>query len=183
VGGVQRNRSSSFKRVPPRIGDALLAGLVALLLFARTGATAPPEGYRIGPGDVPKITVYGHENLTRPAVVAADGRMPFPLIGEVQVSGLTQTELEGPVPALGEGLSGRSQVSVTVQEYRSQKVFVMREAEKPGTYPLTGRVTLPDVLSQAGGPSQTAERQVVVVHFPRSEAPVSRARRAARPCA
>ena len=85
-------RSSSFKRVPARIGDALLAGLVALLLFARTEATAPPEGYRSVPGDVPKTTVYGHEDLTRPAVVAADGRMPFPLIGEVQVSGLTQTE-------------------------------------------------------------------------------------------
>ena len=62
---------------------------------------------------------------------------------------------------------------MTVQEYRSQKVFVLGEAEKPGTYPLTGRVTLLDVLSQAGGPSKTAGRQVVIVRFPRSEAPVA----------
>jgi polysaccharide export outer membrane protein len=105
-------------------------------------------------------------------VVAADGRMPFPLIGEVQVSGLTQTELEGRLcQLLGKDYLVDPQVSLTVQEYRSQKVFVMGEAEKPGTYPLTGRVTLLDVLSQAGGPSKTAERQVVVVRFPRSEAP------------
>jgi polysaccharide export outer membrane protein len=106
--------------------------------------------------------------------VAADGRMPFALIGEVRVSGLTQTELEGRLcQLLGKEYLVESQVSVTVQEYRSQNVFVTGEAEKPVNYPRTGRVTLLDVLSQAGGPSKTAERQVVVVRFPRSEAPVS----------
>jgi polysaccharide biosynthesis/export protein len=141
VGGVQRNRSSSFKRVPARIEDALLAGLVALLLFARSGATAPPEGYRIGPGDVPKITVYGHEDLTRPAVVAADGRMPFLLIGGVQVSGLTQTELEARLcQLLGKDYLVDLQVSVTVQEYRWQKVS-SRRSEKPGAYVLDKEIS------------------------------------------
>ena len=122
-------------------------GLLALLVIARSGDSAPAEGYRIGPGDVLKITVYGHEDLTRPAVVAADGRMPFPLIGEVQVSGLTPTELEARLrQLLGKDYLVDPQVSVTVQEYRSQKVFVLGEAEKPGTYPLTGRVTLLDVF-------------------------------------
>jgi polysaccharide export outer membrane protein len=172
---VQINRNGSFERVPGRVWDVLiLAGLVALILLARLGGAAPVEGYRIGPGDILKITVYGHEDLTRSAVVAADGRMPFPLIGEVRASGLTPTELEESLrQLLGKDYLVDPQVSVAVQEYRSQKVFVLGEAEKPGTYPLTGRATLLDVLSQAGGPSKTAGRQVVVVRFPKSDAPVT----------
>jgi polysaccharide export outer membrane protein len=169
------NRNNSFQRIPGRIWDVLiLAGLVAVLLLTRAGAAAPVESYRIGPGDVLKIAVWGHEDLTRATVVAADGRMPFPLIGDVQASGLTPTELEGRLrQLLGKDYLVDPQVTVTVQEYRSQKVFVLGEAEKPGTYPLTGQATLLDVLSQAGGPSKTAGRQVVIVRFPKSEAPVT----------
>ena len=168
-------RNGGFPRVPGRLWDVLiLAGLVALVLLARLGMAAPVEGYRIGPGDVLKITVYGHEDLSRPAVVSADGRMPFPLIGDVQASGLTPTELEARLrQLLGKDYLVDPQVSVAVQEYRSQKVFVLGEAEKAGAYPLTGRTTLLDVLSQAGGPNKTAGRQVVVVRFPKSEAPVT----------
>jgi hypothetical protein len=134
---VQRNRSSSFKRVPARIEDALiLAGLVALLLFARTGATAPPGRLPIGAGGRPED--HGLPARGPHEAGHGGGRWPHvvPLIGEVQVSGLTQTELDG---RLGKDYLVDPQVSVTVQEYRSQKVFVMGEAEKPGTYPLTGR--------------------------------------------
>jgi polysaccharide export outer membrane protein len=172
---VQINRNGSFERVPGRVWDVLiLAGLVALILLARLGGAAPAEGYRIGPGDILKITVYGHEDLTRSAVVAADGQMPFPLIGDVRASGLTPTELEASLrQLLGKDYLVDPQVSVMVQEYRSQKIFVLGDAEKPGTYPLTGRATLLDALSQAGGPSKTAGRQVVVVRFPKSDAPVT----------
>jgi polysaccharide export outer membrane protein len=173
--GVQINRNGGFERVPGRVWDILiLAGLIALILLARSGASAPVEGYRIGPSDVLKITVWGHEDLTRLSVVAADGRMPFPLIGAVQASGLTPTELEARLrQLLGRDYLVDPQVSVSVQEYRSQKVFVLGEAEKPGTYSLTGRATLLDVLSQAGGPGKGSARQVVVVRFPKSEAPVT----------
>jgi polysaccharide export outer membrane protein len=172
---VQINRHGSFDRIPGRIWDILiLAGLLGLILLARSGSGAAAEGYRIGPSDVLKIMVWGHEDLSRLAVVAADGRMPFPLIGDVQASGLTPTELEGRMrELLGKDYLVDPQVSVSVQEYRSQKVFVLGEAEKPGTYPLTGRTTLLDVLSQAGGPGKVAARQVVIVRFPKSEGPVT----------
>jgi len=121
-----------------------------------------------------KVTVYGHEDLTRASVVAPDGRMPFPLIGEVQAGGLTPTELEARLrDLLGKDYLVNPQVTITVQEYRSQKVFVLGDAEKPGTYPLTGRSSLLDILSQAGGPAKTAGRQVVVVRFPKSEGPIT----------
>ena len=145
---------------------------LVLLLSVAWVAGAQGHNYWIGPGDVLKITVWGHEDLTRTAVVAADGRMPFPLIGDVPVASLNPTQLEVRLRELLGVYVVDPQVTVVVQEYRSQKVFVLGEAEKPGTYALTGQVTLLDVLSQAGGPSKTAGRQVIVVRFPKSEGPV-----------
>ena len=166
--------NGSFRRTPGRIWDLLiLAGLLGLIALARAGSGATLDTYRIGPGDVLKITVYGHDDLTRTGVVAPDGRMPFPLIGEVQAGGLTPTELEQRLrDLLGKDYLVDPQVTIAIQEYRSQKVFVLGDAEKPGTYPLTGRSTLLDILSQAGGPAKTAGRQIVVVRFPKSETPV-----------
>jgi polysaccharide export outer membrane protein len=152
----------------------LVALAVALGSVGLGGAWAQARDYRIGPGDVLRVAVYGHEDLTRLAVVAPDGQMPFPLIGQVAAVGLTPTELEGRLrDLLARDYLVDPQVTVAVQEYRSQRVFVLGEAEKPGTYALTGRSTLLDILSQAGGPGRSAGRQVVVVRFPRSEGPVT----------
>jgi polysaccharide export outer membrane protein len=161
----------------PLYGLLLLA--LGLLLLgagaARAQASSPkPQDYRIGPGDILKITVYGHEDLARTSVIAGDGRMPFPLIGDVAAGGLTPTELETRLQQqLGKDYLVDPQVTVSVQEYRSQRVFVLGEADKPGTYFLTGRSTLLDVLSQAGGPSKFAGRQAVVVRLPKADGPVT----------
>jgi polysaccharide export outer membrane protein len=173
--GVKVRRNGSF-RVNPHLawGALLVLGLLGLTLLIPVDGDASLGGYRIGPGDVLRVTVYGHEDLNRVSVVSSDGRMPFPLVGEVQAAGLTPTELEASLrQLLGKDYLVDPQVTVAVQEYRSQKVFVLGEAEKPGTYPLTGRSTLLDVLSQAGGPNKAAGRQVVVVRFPKSEGPVT----------
>jgi polysaccharide biosynthesis/export protein len=174
-GSVSITRSSGRSSTPGRVWDVLiLLTLLGLIALARSGAGAPLDSYRIGAGDVLKVTVYGHEDLTRVSVVAPDGRMPFPLIGEVQAGGLTPTELEERLrDLLGKDYLVNPQVTVAVQEYRSQRVFVLGDAEKPGTYALTGRSTLLDILSQAGGPTKAAGRQIVVVRFPKSEAPVA----------
>jgi len=69
---------------------------------------------------------------------------------------------------LGDGYLVNPQITVTVKEYKSQKVFVMGQVEKPGTYPITQEDTLLFFLSQAGGPSrdiykpQTGEEVVII---------------------
>ena len=132
------------------------------------------EEYRVGAKDVLKITTWGHEDLSRQVVVSADGTFQFPLIGDVRVGGLTPGAIETLLrDLLGKDYLVNPQVSVSVQEYRSQRVFVLGEVEKPGTYAMTGQTTLLDVLSQAGGPGKNAGRQAVVVRFPTSEGPVT----------
>jgi len=171
----------SLQSAPRYVRRPRLAGLVwsillvaALVSALSSQVAAQSSDYRIGPGDVLKITVYGHDDLSRAAVVAPDGRMPFPLVGDIEVGGLTPTELEARLrQTLGKDYLVDPQVSVAVQEYKSQRVFLLGEAERPGTYALTGRSTLLDVLSQAGGPGKAAGRQVVLVRAPKSEAPVA----------
>ena len=143
-----------------------------------TGQTASrppaPQEYRVGPKDVLKVTIWGHEDLSRQVVVSADGTFQFPLIGDVRVSGLTPGDVETLLrDLLGKDYLVNPQVSVSVQEFRSQRVFILGEVEKPGTYAMTGQMTLLDALSQAGGPGKSSGRQVVVVRFPRSEGPVA----------
>ena len=164
----QRNR-----RV--RVFPGLLAVLILLVLSY--ALTLPAQGqekeYRIGPKDVLKITVWGHDDLTRTVAVSADGAFPFPLIGDVTAAGLTPSQLETRLKGLlGKDYLVDPQILVAVQEYRSQRVFVLGEAEKPGTYVLTGRTTLLDILSQASGPAKSAGRQVILVRLPKSEAPL-----------
>ena len=152
----------------------LVAVLVPGLATSALGQTAggqPARGaaqeYRVGPKDVLKVTVWGHDDLSRLVVVGADGTFQFPLVGDVRVAGLTPGGIEGLLrDLLGKDYLVNPQVSVSVQEYRSQRVFVLGEVEKPGTYAMTGLTTLLDALSQAGGPGKNAGRQVVVVRAP-----------------
>jgi polysaccharide export outer membrane protein len=153
---------------------AAAAALGTALPALGQGVSRASQEYRVGAKDVLKITVWGHDDLSRQVVVSADGSFQFPLIGDVAVAGLTPGEIEARLrDLLGKDYLVNPQVSVSVQEYRAQRVFVLGEVERPGTYVLTGQTSLLDVLSQAGGPGKSAGRQVVVVRFPSSESPVT----------
>jgi polysaccharide export outer membrane protein len=130
---------------------------------APTGPT-PGAEYTIGPGDVLRITVWGHEDLSKEYPVTLEGRVPFPLIGSVEAAGLTTTQLARRLRDLLEkDYLVNPQVIVAVREYLSKKVHVLGEAEKPGLFYLTGPTTLLEVLSKAGGLSKTAGKDLVLV--------------------
>lgn len=150
----------------------MLANLVAVMLTLASQASSPAprqpnsggSQYAIGPDDIVKITVYGHEDLTQTVVVQPDGTFAFPLIGRVQASDLTAQELEVRITErLLKGFVKNPQVTVVVQEYRSKMVFVVGEVLRPGPYPLTGNTTVVEVLSRAGPMTQNASSEVLVV--------------------
>jgi polysaccharide export outer membrane protein len=165
-----------------RLG-ALILVLLVLQPFmgaaqpSRTTAPIPlptQRQYRIGNNDIIKITVLGHDDLTRTATVSADGLIGFPLLGDVKAEGFTPAQLEAELKQrLEKDYIIDPQVSVVVQEHRSQRVFVLGEAEKPGTYYLTGEIRLIDVLSQAGGPGKSAGQDVQVIRGPKVGGPVT----------
>ncbi len=145
------------------------------LLAAPPGAAASPPvaqeqaapgipDYEIGPQDILKVTVYGHDDLTQTVVVQADGSFTFPLIGRVRAQQATAKQLEQKITTLlATGYVRNPQVTVVVQEFRSKTVFVVGEVARPGTYPLSGKLTLVEILGKAGPMNINAGAEVVVV--------------------
>lgn len=149
----------------------LSIALVAALApqAAQQPAPAPPAPlgsgeYEIGPQDILKVAVYGHEDLSQIVVVQPDGTLSFPLVGRVTAAGLTPKDLEDRLSkALAEGFIRNPQVSVVVQEYRSKVVFVVGEVTRPGSYPLSGNLSVVELLARAGPMTPLAGSEVVVV--------------------
>lgn len=107
----------------------------------------------IGPGDVLKIYVYGHTDLTLETKVSASGSITYPLIGTVPVAGLAPAVAEQKIAVLLEegGYIRKPQVNVIVTLMQSQQVSVLGMVNKPGRYPIDSVRTLTDVLALAGG--------------------------------
>ena len=129
-----------------------------------------PTEYTMGAEDIVRVSVLGHEDLTQTIVVQADGTFIFPLIGRVKAADLTPKELERKITTLlAQGFVRNPQVTVSVQEYRSKTVFVVGEVSRPGSFPLSGRMTVLELLAKAG-PTSAAGAEVVIV---RPKGPVS----------
>jgi polysaccharide export outer membrane protein len=125
-------------------------------------ASPPPDGYLLGADDVVTITVWNQRDISGPYVVQGDGTIAFPLVGRMKVEGLTLREVEKALSGkLAAGYFNNPQISATVEQYRSQQVYVVGEVRQPGTYPLTRSTTLMEVLSKAGSASAATEVLVV----------------------
>jgi polysaccharide export outer membrane protein len=138
---------------------------MAAWLAAAAALAQPEQGeYTIGSQDIVTVTVYDHADLTGKYTVESDGSFTFPLIGRVKASGLTLHQLEDSLKtSLSDGYLKNPQISVSMDEYRSQRVFVMGEVRAPGAYQLTGNMTIIEALAKAGGTTQTAAEEVLIV--------------------
>ena len=148
----------------------LVGAACALIGLAPTGANAQPArpaDYEIGPGDVLKVVVLGQAEMTGSFTVGPDGLVGFPILGKVKASENTTLELERKLTILlADGILKRPQVTVTVGEYGSQKVFVTGEVLRPGQYPLKSDRTLLALLGDVGGLGPNAGHEVIVVRPP-----------------
>ena len=141
---------------------------IATAVFAQNGSTALPmekngetrtvtppapslSEYKIGREDVLAVQVWHEPDLSRLVVVRPDGNISLPLIGEVAAAGETPPELEKKLTELLGTLMTAPEVSVIVQDTRSQRFSILGEVMRPGTYPLTKPMTVLDALALAGG--------------------------------
>jgi len=106
----------------------------------------------IGPRDVIEVKVFQDPNLYTRMTVTDDGRITMPLLGKVDVSGLTPTELEARIKTLLEAkYINKADVSVTVIEAGSKPISVIGAVTHPGRIGITGNITLIQAITQAGG--------------------------------
>ncbi len=126
-----------------------------------------PGDYEIGPGDVLKVVVLGQGDMTGNFTVGPDGMVSFPILGKVKASESTTLELERKLTVLlADGILKRPQVTVTVGEYGSQKVFVTGEVQRPGQYALKSDRSLLAVLGDIGALGPNVGHEVIVVRPP-----------------
>jgi polysaccharide export outer membrane protein len=124
---------------------------------------AQPAEYEVGPGDVLEVNVFGNDDLSRIATVQTNGAISLPLLGEVQVAGLTVGEVQRKITnLLAKDYLQNPQVEVKVREYQSQFVSVVGEVNTPGRKPLRGRTRLIDLLTDAGGFKPSASGDVII---------------------
>jgi len=124
---------------------------------------AAPGDYEVGPGDVIEVAVYGNDDLSRIPTVQTNGSISLPLLGEVQVAGLTIAEVQRKITNLLEkDYLVKPQVEVKVRDYNSQYVSVVGEVNSPGRKPIRGRMRLIDALLESGGFKATASAEVMI---------------------
>ena len=122
------------------------------------------RAYSIGPGDLLELKVFQVDELSQTVRVSEDGSITLPLLGRVIVEGLTQ---EGVVKKLTDLLQAKyvknPQVTIFIKEYKNQQVAVIGAVEKAGSYELVGRKNLLQIISMAGGLSETAGNDVFIL--------------------
>jgi len=128
-------------------------------------ATTPSvdADYKIGPQDVVRIDVWKEPDISRTIPVRPDGKISVPLLNDVQASGLTAMQLGA---SLREGLSkylNNPQVTVTVTEINSRRVYLTGEVNRPGALPLLPNMTVLQALSSAGGFTQFAKLKSIYI--------------------
>jgi polysaccharide export outer membrane protein len=138
-----------------------------VLLMPYAAAQTQPTNYSIGPQDILTVAVFDQPNLSGKFTVEIDGTFTLPLIGRVKVAGLSLREVESQLRhELEQGYLKNPQVSVAVDQYRSQQVFVVGEVRTAGAYPLSGEMTLIEVLARAGSTTERASGEAVIVRTP-----------------
>lgn len=143
--------------VAPRAWPALLAVLSLLAASLAAPAWAQPptkavDNYRMGAGDSVRITVYNTPNLSLTTRINDSGAINYPLLGLVQVGGMTESEAAATLATRLEQahILRDAHVTVAVEEYRSRRVTVLGSVVEPGQFYLAGERSIIDLLAQAG---------------------------------
>lgn len=162
------------------LGTMMAAGSVAAQTAERS-ATKPATtqsvpvtdpSYKIGPQDVLRIDVWKEAEISRSVPVRPDGKISLPLLNDVQAEGLTAMELSN---VITEGLKKyitSPQVTVSISEINSRRVYVTGEVTRPGAFPLLPNMTVLQALTSAGGFTQFARTKKIYVLRSESGKPV-----------
>ncbi len=120
--------------------------------------------YKIGPSDVLEITVYGEESLNRTGlVVRPDGKISFPLVGDIEVGGLTTEQAkESLEKELREYIPG-AVAAVSVVQLGSLQYYVVGKVNKPGMYNVSKPLTVLQALAMAGGLTPFADESRIII--------------------
>jgi polysaccharide export outer membrane protein len=156
----------------------LLTSAIAIAFLASVGAVAsaagrgagtvvPTPDYHLGLGDKLRIEVYKDPQMSQSVQIRPDGKITMPLVGDVDATGKTPTELRDDLTERLSEYMTHPVVTVIVVEANSPVVYVLGEVAQPGAVSLaTGRLTVLQALAMAGGLKDFADRKHINILRP-----------------
>ncbi len=118
---------------------------------AAAAATPDQDKYLLGPEDAIEISVWKEPDLTKQLVVRPDGKITYPLIGEVQASGRTVKQLQDEILKRLEKFVTDAHVTVILLKAQNYKIYVTGKVNKPGEFVIGKPVNVMQAISMAGG--------------------------------
>jgi polysaccharide export outer membrane protein len=146
-----------------KLGWVLVAVCLGLfgtgnLLASGSPETAVQADYLVGPGDLLDIGVWKDEALTRKVVVLPDGKIAFPLVGQIQAGGRSVADITKELEQKLSRFVPNVELSVAVNQVKSMIIYVIGRVTKPGHFELTTDVNVLQALAMAGGLNPFAKR-------------------------
>jgi len=144
----------------------IFVALIFLLGVWAHIASADEVNYLLGSGDVLKITVYNYPDLNLETRLTETGTISFPLLGEVELGGMTASAAEKKLSNQLEsgGFVKQAQINILVVQFQSKMVSILGSVFKPGRYPLDRTMNLTEVLALAGGVPADGSDMITVIN-------------------
>ena len=154
---------AASERAPETVANAAPPSPSAKMKALEKSSLIVTPDYIIGPEDMLEIAVWKNAELSKKVMVRPDGRISLPLIGDVMATGRTPTELTDEISKRLREYKENPTVSIVVEGVNSYNVFVIGEVSKPGKFPLKTKTTLLQALAIAGGFTQVAVRNKMML--------------------
>jgi len=122
-----------------------------------------PEEFQLGAGDRISIQVWRHEDLNMEVTIAPDGSITYPLVGRIELSGQTYTEILATLTAAVSEFYENPQVTVNIVEIKNQKVLVVGEVSSPSVLQLSNQMSILEALTMTGGINPGAKTSNVLL--------------------
>lgn len=144
-------------------GGLALAGCGGVRTY--NWAAERAAGYKIGAGDVIRISVWKHDEMSQQVTVRPDGAMSLPLIGDIVAEGKSVDEVAADIgKRVTKYFADQPPITVQVAEVRSYKIYVVGEVQRGGEFTPNHQVTVVQGLALAGGFTRlAAEDEIVIV--------------------
>ncbi len=135
--------------------------LAACIALAAPALAQNNAEYPLGPGDKIRVSVFNEPDLTRDVQVSADGKITYPLIGEINADGKTLPALADSIADALKTYLRQARVTAEIVEYRP--FSIIGEVKSPGSYPYSPNLTVIDAVARAGGFSDRAAKKKVFI--------------------
>jgi polysaccharide biosynthesis/export protein len=128
---------------------------------ASTGISAPTD-FVIGPDDVLGVVFWRDADMTGDVTVRPDGMITLPLLRDIKAAGLTPDQLREQIQKAASTLIEDPNVSVVVRQINSRNVFIVGQVMRPGGFPVSGQMTVVQLIANAGGLTEFADGKAVI---------------------